>query len=388
MTTIYGAGPYGVGPYGLAVAPHGPPLVLPRRTIDQLLTGSHRYVSRVQVWQGGVDTEATVPVVNGKVRVEEGRTPRRTLDLAIAGIPDWIVIGPDDKLHPLSNVELKAQRGVLDDSGVPQWSDLGVFKPLKPAMTHTPDGVGITCSCVDRSEAVKAALAWRRLVMGAGMSVGLAARTVLADRAPWLPVDLPDGDYRLPTAATLAVGADPWEMVAAMYRAVGQELRVDVDGVARAYPITDPLVAPIAADWTTGVHGTITGLDREIDGSAFVNGVLVSWPGGVEVVWDETSPAARSRTGRERLEQVSSDTTTIGDAMQARAVGMAELITRQTAAENIKGTIVADPRRDAGEAVGVHDPTIGVDAVFRIAAIDLPLDGPTMDVQLGARRLT
>lgn len=361
-------------------------IALDPRSPDELLAASHTALARVRILDQGRDTGTLLPCTGGSVTIDETNPVRRSGTLTVAGLTAWVPRVATDPLNPASGVELVPERAWVDDTSVTRWTPLGVFRPHAPDVTD--DGaLAITCQVVDRADAVRRALILDRFVFPPGSDVAANLRRVLAAQAPWLPLDIPDSGVRLTSEAVVgSPGADPWEECQAMARTLGADLRVDADGTARLHPITGPLVAPVSASWVE--DGALLALKRSGSADDLVNGIVVVWGmGHVTTVWDDTSSYGTGSPIGRRPAVYSGDATTIGSDAQAQAAGMAELITRQGLAQRTTCTVVADPRRDAGDAVRVTRQRLGVDEVLRITSLTIPLVGPSMDVDFGARRV-
>ncbi len=372
-------------------------LLDPPRSIDELITtGTAPRHDHVLILTGD-HAGRRLPITTGRLLLDETADVRATGTLDVAAEP-WV----RDLLDPRARTELAIIAALEDDLGERHEWQLAIVHPVTPAHTlSATTAPTLSVAVADRADWAKHAGMRDRRVFAAGTLLVDAIATLIAERAPGLPIALDQDPARLSVDAVLGnLGADPWAAAADLARGIGRVLHVDPHGIVRAPLLADPLVAPIADHWIEG-SSRLTGLSVTVSDTDIVNVVGVPWrqqpregeasddmPGGIEYWEDRESSTSIARVG-ERVRAYSGDSSVVTDPQQAARVATLEGLTLQGLAVTITTSGARwDPRRQIGDAIHIRRPELAIDMVTRITGIEYTLGGPVMGVTLAERRTT
>ena len=372
-------------------------LLDPPRSIDELITtGTAPRHDHVLILTGD-HAGRRLPITAGRLLLDETADVRATGTLDVAAEP-WV----RDLLDPRARTELAIIAALEDDLGERHEWQLAIVHPVTPAHTlSATTAPTLSVAVADRADWAKHAGMRDRRVFAAGTLLVDVIATLIAERAPGLPIALDQDPARLSVDAVLGdLGADPWAAAADLARGIGRVLHVDPHGIVRAPLLADPLVAPIADHWIEG-SSRLTGLSVTVSDTDIVNIVGVPWkqqpregeasddmPGGIEYWEDRTSSTSIARVG-ERVRAYSGDSSVVTDPQQAARVATLEGLTLQGLAVTITTSGARwDPRRQIGDAIHIRRPELAIDMVTRITALEYTLGGPVMGVTLAERRTT
>ena len=372
-------------------------LLDPPRSIDELITtGTAPRHDHVLILTGD-HAGRRLPITAGRLLLDETADVRATGTLDVAAEP-WV----RDLLDPRARTELAIIAALEDDLGERHEWQLAIVHPVTPAHTlSATTAPTLSVAVADRADWAKHAGMRDRRVFAAGTLLVDAIATLIAERAPGLPIALDQDPARLSVDAVLGdLGADPWAAAADLARGIGRVLHVDHAGIVRAPLLADPLVAPIADHWIEG-SSRLTGLAVTVSDADIVNVVGVAWrqqpregeasddmPGGIEYWEDRESSTSIARVG-ERVRAYSGDSSVVTDPQQAARVATLEGLTLQGLAVTITTSGARwDPRRQIGDAIHIRRPELAIDMVTRITALEYTLGGPVMGVTLAERRAT
>ena len=377
--------------YGAFVNPPPPGAILPpARTLDEVIAGSHRTLTRAVIVAGPAAGE-TLPVTGGGVSVDFDADVTRSGRVTVAGLPQWEPVDATDALDVRAGTEIRLEQGVTDDAGVQHWWSQGVFRPSKPTVTRDAGGLSIDVDLHDRSYSVKLASIRRRWVIAADAPILGSVATVLAEVAPWLPLNIDlTGDF--PAGADVVVceyGGDVWAAARQLAQSMGRWLHVDRYGVCVATPISDPYLTDAQA------LPALTSEQVGTDTSTIVNVVGATWTeprpddapegwvpeGGVEEWVDRESSTSIDSAVGVRARAYSGDASVLHTPSHAAQAALSDGLRLRDLSRAASCTVVPDPRLDAGGAVTLDGYT------YRLTKpdIDPPGDTPT-GVDLGTAR--
>ena len=372
-----------------------PTLLLPTpRTLDQLIAGSAQIEDHVIVTTGP-HAGGRLPVISASLTLDSTADIRAQGEITVDATIQWAV----NVLDPRTKTELAVIIGVRGDDGTPYTWQKALLHPVSISRSQsTKDNVKASAKLADRADWVRKAGMREPLLATAGTSIATAVASTIYSRAPWLPRRIMDPGYLLTADATIgALGGDAWKEATTLSGQLGQELYVDELGVACCQPITDVLATSPAALWIEGPNCRISDMDTTLDDSAVVNVIGVTWQtqatddttatGGTEF-WEDHSSSVSIEAIGERVKAYSADSSTITSAPQAADVARSQGLIQQGIALATKATVKTDPRLSVGDVVQITRTALGIDWTARITGISLTAGSPTMDVTLGARRLT
>ena len=362
----------------------------PARTLDEVIAGSHRTLTRAVIVAGPAAGE-TLPVTGGGVSVDFDADVTRSGRVTVAGLPQWEPVDATDALDVRAGTEIRLEQGVTDDAGGEHWWSQGVFRPSKPTVTRDGGGLSIDVDLHDRSYSVKLASIRRRWVIAAAAPMLGSVATVLAEVAPWLPLDIDTtGDF--PAGADIVVceyGGDVWAAARQLAQSMGRWLHVDRDGVCVAPAIADPYATEAA---------TLPALTSEqvgTDTATIVNVVGATWTeprpddapdgwvpeGGVEEWVDRDSSTSIASAVGVRARAYSGDASVLHTPSHAAQAALSDGLRLRDLARAAQCTVVPDPRLDVGGAVTLDGYT------YRVTKLDIGLAGDTATgVDLGTAR--
>jgi hypothetical protein len=362
----------------------------PARTLGEVIAGSHRTLTRAVIVAGPAAGEA-LPVTGGGVSVDFDADVTRSGRVTVAGLPQWEPVDATDALDVRAGTEIRLEQGVTDDAGVEHWWSQGVFRPSKPTVTRDGGGLSIAVDLHDRSYSVKLASIRRRWVIAADAPMLGSIATVLAEVAPWLPLNIDTtGDF--PAGADIVVceyGGDVWAAARQLAQSMGRWLHVDRDGVCVAPAIADPYQSEAAA------LPALTSEQVGTDTSTIVNVVGATWTeprpddapegwvpeGGVEEWVDRESSTSIDSAVGVRARAYSGDASVLHTPSHAAAAALSDGLRLRDLARAAQCTVVPDPRLDVGGAVTLDGYT------YRVTKLDIGLAGDTATgVDLGTAR--
>ena len=370
----------------------------PARTLDQLLTGSHRREDHVIILTGERAGEH-LPIIGGSLTLDEAADVRATGTIQLPPEP-WLAQLLDPLYARTELAVVLAVRG--DDDELHTWQRAVVHPTEQPAEVSAESGLSLSVQVADRSDWVRKA-GMRQPYAGAGsQSIMSHALSLVALRAPWLPIgDVTDPGYRSGTDLHVGgLGDDPWKLAVQLAWSVGQRLYVDASGylASQATTASDDVVAR----WVAGERGCLVSAMSTSRSDADVCNVLgVPWEeakpddaaddwvprSGVEWWVDDTSPLGVQGPLGERVRAYSGDSSVIHSAAHARDVAVSHGLAQQGALLPLDFAVRADPRLDVGSTVLVHRPEIDVAEVCRISSLQIELGGALMAGSMGERRI-
>ena len=370
------------------------------RTIDQLLSGSHRREDHILILTGDRAGER-LPIVGGDLLIDEAADVRATGTLTLPDL-DWV----GDLLDPLTTrTELAVVLAVRgDDDQLHTWQHAVVHPVRMPLSVSATHGRQWSVDVADRGDWV-AKTGMREHYAGAGdvSIVEHAVRLVLA-HAPWLPTGTID-DPGYTSGADLMVGGvgdDPWAAAVQLAWMGGVRLHIDHEGRLSGVRIvgTPP---PPSARWVAGEDGChIAEMSTDRSDADIVNALGVMWEeakpddapeswtptGGVEW-WEDTHPiiGIHGVLGQ-RARKWAGDTSVIHTAAHALDVATSHGLTQAGVRAGIDFAVKLDPRLRVGDTIRVHRPELRLpEGDRRLIVARYQLGGPLLSGSLGAERI-
>lgn len=370
------------------------------RTIDQLLSGSHRREDHILILTGDRAGER-LPIVGGDLLIDEAADVRATGTLTLPDL-DWV----GDILDPLTTrTELAVVLAVRgDDDQLHTWQHAVVHPVRMPLSVSATHGRQWSVDVADRGDWV-AKTGMREHYAGAGdvRIVEHAVRLVLA-HAPWLPTGTID-DPGYTSGADLMVGGvgdDPWAAAVQLAWMGGVRLHIDHEGRLSGVRIvgTPP---PPSARWVADEDGChIAEMSTDRSDADIVNALGVMWEeakpddapeswtptGGVEW-WEDTHPiiGIHGVLGQ-RARKWAGDSSVIHTAAHALDVATSHGLTQAGVRAGIDFAVKLDPRLRVGDTIRVHRPELRLpEGDRRLIVARYQLGGPLLSGSLGAERI-
>ncbi|MGB4951038.1 MAG: hypothetical protein WBO55_10440 [Rhizobiaceae bacterium] len=377
--------------FGAFVHPPPPAVITPPfRTIDEVIAGSRQTSSRVTILNGPL-AGTELPVVSGTITIEYNADVTRHGNIVVAGLDEWEPVDATDALDVRAGVEFFIETGVTDDAGVKHWWPQGVFRPSKPSVSESTEGLSISCEIHDRAYAVKLASIRRRWVIGSKALIMKSIASVLHEVAPWLPLefdfagDHADGNDIL----VVEYGDDVWSKAREIMWTMGKWLYVNSEGVCVAVDAVDPYIAEAAQ------LSPVTARDIGTDTSSIVNVVGAVWTepepddapegwvpkGGIEEWVDDSSSTSIYSAVGVRARAYSGDASVLHTPSHAKQAALSDGLRLRDLARAATCTVVPDPRLDVGGVVRLDGYT------YRVTSIELDLTGASdTSIDLGTAR--
>ncbi len=368
----------------------------PARTLDQLMaTGAPRRDRAIVL--AGPHVGRPLPIIGGTF------TEDRTAEVRLTG--SWQISWADwlwDVLHPDKLTEVQLVTQIRDDHH--QWIDFaqGVVHATALDIDETPSRINVGVPFADRSDWVKAAGMRHHIAVAGTHTLASGIQRALAERAPWLTVDMPDPGYRSGRDLMIgSPGADPWQACVDLARdGLGLDLHVDVNGKGIATPWRNPAATDPDLFWVEGPQCVLGKVRRQVSTKGIANVFGCPWeearpvdaastwtPSGGMSWWvDHTSPTRVEVLG-ERARVVPGDKTSITSPAQALDIARAYGLSLMGRRETVDAEVRYDPRVRVGMIVRIRRPRLQLDEVFVVEGRTVTWGKSMMTVKLGGRQV-
>lgn len=368
----------------------------PPRTLDQLMaTGAPRRDRAIVL--AGPHVGRPLPIIGGTF------TEDRTAEVRLTG--SWQISWADwlwDVLHPDKLTEVQLVTQIRDDHH--QWNDFaqGVVHATALDIDETPSRINVGVPFADRSDWVKAAGMRHHIAVAGTHTLASGIQRALAERAPWLTVDMPDPGYRSGRDLMIgSPGADPWQACVDLARdGLGLDLHVDVNGKGIATPWRNPAATDPDLFWVEGPQCVLGKVRRQVSTKGIANVFGCPWeearpvdaastwtPSGGMSWWvDHTSPTRVEVLG-ERARVVPGDKTAITSPAQALDIARAYGLSLMGRRETVDAEVRYDPRVSVGMIVRIRRPRLQLDEVFVVEGRTVTWGKSMMTVKLGGRQV-
>ena len=324
--------------------------------------------------------EGESPVAVGDVTCDGTTLARWSSSIDIIH-PDWMPRTPYDPLHHLARTWVRLWWLIsLDEAGSWLRAPIGTYR-VGPCRVADDGIAAATASLEDPLTAVRRALWCDGGLSLSGMDASEAVAAILADRAPWLPVEWAPSGSVLPVGYQVGTPeGDPLADVEAIIAAHNLDVHTDALGVVQVQPRRSAGVT--RARWEHGPDCTVTEWTAETDPSLLCNEATV-WSTA-----DGVTPV--TATVRDTLQ---SSPLWIGHGVRyGRAEGLAEVTTvaqcrvraEQMLADglaSVRGLTVttrADPLLEPGDLGSALHPVIG-SALYEVRKWTLTASAPHED---------
>lgn len=353
---------------------------------------TQRAVVRVDVLEPSGALAQTLAVTGGNVDTDAARAVRRQCSLEISRD---VVSARDllELLDPRSRSEVRVWRGIDYGASV-ELVPLGTFTPTKPSASSDL-GVTLKVTGLDRSRRLARARWTTRFPIAAGTNVAVAIASIVADRAPWLPVDCAPTTVTTPA---MWLGLDPgqgspWADIATLAQSAAMEAIIDPMGTLVTRLVPDPTVTPVVAAFIEGPDCTLTKATVSLDDEQTFNGVILTAEGtGIAVPlrsesWDTDPGSLTCRavygdvpffaTTNIAVDQTSNDAACA--AMLRQMLGLTQQATLEA---------VPDASLDAGDVLRVGESRTSLSGLCIVDTVTIPLKvGDVMALGLRERRI-
>lgn len=367
------------------------------------IEGSHKVVVLAQICDVLGNVVATLKPLGGSVTIDIDRSVRR--DAA-----DMQLIDPDgtlrpnnanDILSPLYGYELRLYRGVEYLNGTQELVPLGVFNWSIATVNESGTGVTISIGQLqDRSIRVSRGRYTQPINVVTATAVEDVLTSILTQAWPDISFAggaLPTTGLTIPACAFGVEGdSDPWEDARKLADDQGYRLFFDAVGNCAMSTITgaDEVTAVVSYGSTYG-NFMVTALNKSWDTSDTFNGVIAVGEGSGlllpfrSVVWDDDpeSPTYYLGSFGKRPRYFSSPT--LYTQTQADNAAATQLKKTLGISENVTWSQLVDPSLDVNDGINLYDSELGVNYLYRIDRLTIPLDaGSVMTAEARTRRVS
>jgi len=372
-------------------------------TFRTALEDSHNVVVLATICDIDGNILATLRPLGGEVSIDIDRSVRREAgDLQLID-PDGTLrpLDYDDLLSPLTGYELRLYRGIEFPSGTTELIPLGVFGWSTAAIMEGETGVTLSIGGLqDRSTRISNARYSRAVNIVSGTALETALASILEQA--WGGVSYAGGQLIetgrvMPAVAYGAEGdADPWEDARALADAQGFRLYFDALGLVNLSPIRGANeVTAVVSYGSTYSNLMITSLTKTWDATDTFNGVFALGEGSGLLIpfrglaWDDDPSSPTYYLGNfGKRPRYFSDPTIINQA-QADASAAAQLKKTLGIAEKLTWSQLVDPSLDVDDGVNVYDEELGVDRLYRLDRLTIPLAASSpMSAEARTRRVS
>ena len=372
-------------------------------TFRTALEDSHNVVVLATICDIDGNILATLRPLGGEVSIDIDRSVRREAgDLQLID-PDGTLrpLDYDDLLSPLTGYELRLYRGIEFPSGTRELIPLGVFGWSTAAIMEGETGVTLSIGGLqDRSTRISNARYSRAVNIVSGTALETALASILEQA--WSEVSYAGGQLIetgrvMPAVAYGAEGdADPWEDARALADAQGFRLYFDALGLVNLSPIRGANeVTAVVSYGSTYSNLMITSLTKTWDATDTFNGVFALGEGSGLLIpfrgsaWDDDPSSATYYLGNfGKRPRYFSDPTIINQA-QADASAAAQLKKTLGIAETLTWSQLVDPSLDVDDGVNVYDEELGVNRLYRLDRLTIPLAASSrMSAEARTRRVS
>lgn len=243
-------------------------------TFLRTLATSHTIVSKVDIFYNGSLKVANLPFDSGTVTVDRGSKTRRTLSLSVSD-PQYLPWLETDPLAPYGQLAV-VSRGIRFSNGAEEWVPLGTFRLNEPSGdVHfgpvTVTGSSMECAIID--DKFLTPTTTRGYAGCVEAMEGLIRQTLPSA----IVVNLTAGARNPSVAvATWDAGADRWDAVTQVARAMSAEIFVDAQNRFVIRDLPDVVNGTVAWDIAEGEGGTLISSARAVSRTAVYNAVVAS----------------------------------------------------------------------------------------------------------------
>lgn len=315
------------------------------------------------------------------VTVDRTATNRRSMALNLVNIDDnTSAVFNKDMVGPLSGNEIKIYRG-LRVSGSIEYIPLGVFNVDEFVTDTSRDGTYFNIRGSDRSALAREHQLKVPYTVASSTNYATAIDALVRACIPQV-VFTSFMDTVTDTTPRLVFGVEEnlWEKAIELAAAVGKEVYFDQAGNLQLRSIPDPLVGSPVETFLTDEDGILVApITSTLSRDTVRNGVIVrgSAPWLITPVygeaWDDNPYSPTFRGGLlGELPEVVDNPIVLFNA-QATVMAQEKLKNFLGIVEEIKFSSLVDPRLDAGDLVQVQNAQSGIEGVYLIDTLEIPL---------------
>ncbi|WP_405620241.1 DUF5047 domain-containing protein [Streptomyces sp. NBC_00076] len=243
-------------------------------TFLKTLATSHTMLAKVDVYYNGTLKVANLPFDSGSVTVDRGSKTRRTISLTVSD-PKFMPWLETDPLAPYGQ-QLVVSRGIRYSNGAEEWVPLGTFRLNEPSGDLHFGPVNVTgasseCSVIDDK------FTSPTTTRGYGGCVD-AMEALIRQTLPSATIVNLTAGARNPSCAvaTWDAGADRWDAVQQIARAMSAEIYVDAQNRFVIVDLPDVINGAVAWDIAEGEGGTLISSTRSMPRTGVYNCVVAS----------------------------------------------------------------------------------------------------------------
>ncbi len=333
-------------------------------------------------------TLSELGILDGSVTRDGTAATRTAITLDLPPDPDLVPNLPGDPLAPYWN-ELHVSRGIEFPDGTVEEIPLGVFMLDETSVDDPGDDLPIQVSALDRSQRVIDAVMEEPGQIASGTLCTDAIEALISEVLPDAEFDFSDSDVTLPLLS-YAQGDDRWDLCQGIAEATQSDLYFDARGICvmRAHPETD--VADLVI--SEGEGGVLCSASKRWSRADACNRVVVSGESsgsdpviGVAIDDDPLSPTRYGGPFGRITFPWSSEYVT--DTAQAEAVAGRILSLKRGTGQQIGFGSLVDPRLEPFDIVHVRRERLGIDALYIVDSIQLPLTEAKMSAETRTARV-
>jgi hypothetical protein len=242
----------------------------------ELARGSHRAVSKTEVWSGDQYLQ-DIDIVSGVVTMDASRSVRSSFNLTVAA--EELIPGDTSSLLFPATAELRPYRGVVVN-GYDYYIPLGVFSFDEVTVDSGDDGVVISIAANDLSSKWSKALSTEAVVITKGTSSTDAIAELVSKASGEGLLDLSAESSYLMPLAVYQPGTDLWGAAVSAAQASGRQLYVDREGHPTLANVPDPEIDNPVLVYDMDYPGApVIRFTRTLSTADTYNGVVASGEG-------------------------------------------------------------------------------------------------------------
>jgi hypothetical protein len=356
------------------------------------IVNSHKMVSKVDIWFGGIPIVTGLKVVDGTVTKDSTALVLGRCDLTFAE-PTRLPKDAGDPLSPFG-YEAYVQRGIdYLDGSAPELMPQGVF----PIQTSKMSGTTLlrSVSLMDRAQMVVDADFEDAVQIAAGTNFATAIQTVISGGVSGLTYAFGSTTLTTPLL-TFPAFSGRWKAAQMMARSIG--MRLYFDGVGQCVLTPEPDVRTVTPVWTVaesvpGTRGVLVSIDVEQTRADTYNKVTCVGQNaantaqfrGVAFDNDPSSPTYYFGNFGKKPRQFTS--ALIGSQAQADAAAAATLTSQLGLSASVTLGAVPNPALEAGDPILVKRAALGINEVHLADKITIGLSpGSVQSIDSRARQ--
>lgn len=355
---------------------------------------SHEYVSYVDVI--GVDLrQFRLPATGGDVNIDNTGETRRTCSISCVD-PTGDLTPRDQRgiLTPYGS-EIRPYRGIVYDDGTEEIIPLGVFRIAKVDIKDSNAGSSdIKIEGHDHSRTISRDKFKAPYTIEEETNLLTAIKDIVEMTLPDVTYDAVSTTMTTTGPIVYEAGDDPWEAVTTLAQSMGCEIHFGPEGHLEIAPPVDIGALP-APDFTyiEGDECTMLDLSLSYTDEPGFNGVIVTGESVSDELppvrgeaWDEDPASPTYRYGPYgEVPEFFTDQNVKTDE-EAAVVAESRLSGHLGFSSQISLTATVNPALDAGNVIAVKRERSGVDGLYVLDSVKVPLGSGTQGLTLRQKR--